>query len=84
MERRGRIDVDISGKLQEMSLPNMKRQFSVLFGEMTLVNRAHTVMLYERGVHSRETAAEILKTIDRVEEELTPDDLSDHPDLLAV
>ncbi|MBQ1907263.1 MAG: argininosuccinate lyase [Firmicutes bacterium] len=76
MERRGRIDVDISGKLQEMSLPNMKRQFSVLFGEMTLVNRAHTVMLYERGVHSRETAAEILKTIDRVEEELTPDDLS--------
>ena len=76
MERRGRINVDISDKLQEMALPGMRKQFDVLFEEMTQANRAHTVMLFEQGVHSRETAAAILKAIDSVRSELTPDDLS--------
>ena len=76
MERRGRIDVDMSGKLQEMALPGMKAQYRALFEEMTLANKAHTVMLYEQGVHDRETAAKILEAIESVHEELTPDDLS--------
>lgn len=74
---RERIRAELSEVFQkDILLPSTVAEYNLGFEEMILLNKAYAAMLAERKIIDAETAASLLKGLERVRSELTPDDLS--------
>ena len=79
---RGMIQADMSERYKEMLYPDLVANFNSMFQEMALVNKAHTIMLFQRKILDVESAQEILGAINDIQKNFTVEDLSpDNQDL---
>ena len=82
MQNFARLSTGLSQDLiQDLMNPTLQRDFGLFYRPLMAINRAHVVMLAERTILSRSDAAVILRGLDTVEADLTPETLREDLDL---
>jgi argininosuccinate lyase len=82
MKNFARLSTGLSDDLiQELMNPTLRRDFALFFRPLMAINRAHVVMLVEQDILTPADGATILRGLDTVEDDLTPDTLREDLDL---